>query len=66
MFDNRVVMVTGGGSGMGAASARLFGFNGFSLLLPQALAGLLSVAVCRTPRAGDHRRPRSLARDRGC
>lgn len=28
-----------------AASARLFGFNGISLLLPQAVAGVLSVAV---------------------
>src|SRR5829696_7824932 len=28
-----------------AASARLFGFNGLSLLLPQAIAGILSVAL---------------------
>src|SRR3954467_11791982 len=28
-----------------AASAKLFGFNGLSLLLPQALAGVLSVAL---------------------
>ncbi|HZB84663.1 MAG TPA: glycosyltransferase family 39 protein [Rubrobacteraceae bacterium] len=28
-----------------AASAKLFGFNGLSLLLPQALAGILSVAL---------------------
>jgi 4-amino-4-deoxy-L-arabinose transferase-like glycosyltransferase len=28
-----------------AASAWLFGFNGLALLLPQAIAGVLSVAV---------------------
>jgi 4-amino-4-deoxy-L-arabinose transferase-like glycosyltransferase len=28
-----------------AASAKLFGFSGFSILLPEALAGVLSVAV---------------------
>ena len=28
-----------------AASAKLFGFHGWALLLPQALAGVLSVAV---------------------
>src|SRR5216683_7134967 len=28
-----------------AASAKIFGFNGWSLLLPEAIAGILSVAV---------------------
>src|SRR5215218_6610024 len=67
-FENKVVLITGGGGGIGKAAARRFLDEGASVVLAGTRAAVLDAAARRVELVAgrlEHRRPRAGEHDAG-